>query len=162
SPILEYQAPRAFFIGSLATYFQFFDERTWQAGLAPTEKVSQLAVLDEASLKSVFGKFPSVNSELRLFLSRLTDTAIEQIGGGTVAAWAFAGVRCGALQPPPMVATNEVARQLFEAERCLRSGSSSRPQAIAMIHQILDSTPSYRSDLGWSATYYACLAAHAS
>jgi hypothetical protein len=62
-PILEYDAPQAFFIGEMATRIARFDERTWQWTLAPNEKISALSKLDDNALRSAF-KYETINAEL--------------------------------------------------------------------------------------------------
>jgi predicted membrane-bound spermidine synthase len=161
-PILEYQAPRAFFIGALATRYEFFDERTWQAGIAPAEKVSQLASLDEAALKTVFGEYRSATSDMKVHINSLNNGGLELMGGGMRPPWAFTGVHSAGLQPPPMAATNSIARQLFEAEVSLHSEPAKRLEAIKQIQKILEGATAYEHGQGWSATYYTCLAAQAS
>lgn len=163
-PILEYQAPRAFFIGGIANRFQLFDERTWQAGMAPADKVAQLASLDAPNLKSIFSRFGSVNGDVELYLNSLNGGGLELTGGGMAPPWVFAGVASRTLHPPPMAATNAVARRLFDAEVALRSDPAKRHEALEQIEQILlaTGTPAEHQCEGWSAAYYTCLATQAS
>ncbi|MFM8471170.1 MAG: fused MFS/spermidine synthase [Limisphaerales bacterium] len=65
-PVLEYEAPRAFFIGAAAKDFLQFDERTRQYQLAPPPKRAALAALPADVLASVFPDFGSVNPEAAL------------------------------------------------------------------------------------------------
>ena len=165
-PILEYAAPRAFFIGAAASAMHLYDERTWQAGIAPGEKSSLLAGLSEASLKAIFGEFKSVNPDVKFYLSHLNGKGgvdFEPVGGGLTAPCSLGLFRGLAFRPPPMAATNELARALFEAERSLQADPAKRSQAVQQIWKILDATGSYdEGAAGWSATYYTCLAAEAS
>ncbi|HVY69538.1 MAG TPA: fused MFS/spermidine synthase [Verrucomicrobiae bacterium] len=66
-PVLEYDAPRAFFIGSTASVFALFDERTWQSELAPVEKRRVLGGLGDEQVKSVFGQYYSMNNDLVVY-----------------------------------------------------------------------------------------------
>jgi hypothetical protein len=63
-PVLEYAAPRAFYIGINAKMFEYFDERTRQQLLAPPDKVSTLHSLSAPEVRSVFFPFSTVNEEL--------------------------------------------------------------------------------------------------
>jgi len=62
-PVLEYEAPRAFFIGAAAKEFLQFDERTRQHPLAPPPKRAALHTASAALLAPVFPQFGSVNPE---------------------------------------------------------------------------------------------------
>lgn len=167
-PILEYYAPMAFYIGHRAQGLCRFDERTWQADLAPPEKKALLASLDAASLKSVFGgRYESVNSELQACVGLLYEQPLlpklKCIGGGVTLPCIFAVDRLDAMQPPPAALTNDVARQLFEAEAALQSTPGQQTQALEQIRRVLETTQNYQSEnAGWSAAYYASIAAKAS
>jgi hypothetical protein len=67
-PVLEYEAPLAFFIGGAASAIDRFDERTWQLALASPEKRSTLSRLSKQSVQAVF-ETSSINPELRQALS---------------------------------------------------------------------------------------------
>lgn len=67
-PVLEYEAPKAFFLGQGANRIFQFDERTWQKDLAPQEKRSLLSSLDETTLREVFTRFGPANSDLSMYL----------------------------------------------------------------------------------------------
>jgi predicted membrane-bound spermidine synthase len=63
-PVLEYAAPRAFYIGINAKVFERFDERTRQQAVAPPDKLTTLHSLTVADVRSVFLPFSTVNREL--------------------------------------------------------------------------------------------------
>ncbi len=63
-PVLEYAAPRAFYIGVKAKLFQDYDERTRQTGLAPADKIAVLKSLTPAQTLPMFLGFSSVNKEM--------------------------------------------------------------------------------------------------
>jgi len=63
-PVLEYAAPRAFYIGINAELFTRYDERTRQQLLAPSDKLLTLHSLSLAEARSIFSSFSSVNGEL--------------------------------------------------------------------------------------------------
>ena len=74
-PILEYEAPRAFYIGANSTLPVLFDERTWQMDLAPQEKQSALSGLATGALNESFDAYSSVNPQLLQYLSLTRDSA---------------------------------------------------------------------------------------
>lgn len=64
NPILEYAAPRAFYIGAESQVLDRFDERTHQQLLAPADKRAILGSLPTVSVQLVLGGFLTVNNEL--------------------------------------------------------------------------------------------------
>jgi hypothetical protein len=165
-PVLEYAAPEALYIGRSARRLYRFDERTWQMGLAAPDKNALLAGLNEASLRAAFcGFYESVNPELDLCVHWRVDGRLnaEQMGGGLTLPCVFRGTNQSALLPPPDAGTNQVARQLFEAEAQLQSGSAPGLQAIDQIEGALEKRQlGLAQQPGWSASYYAGLAVKAS
>jgi hypothetical protein len=163
-PLLEYRAPRAFYISLTAQRICFFDERTRQGDLAPAQKSSVLAALDTTGVKRVFGNYGSVNPALRDYLQRAWDgklcSTLERTGGGNWLPCAFGVTNCGPMKPPPGTSTNEVARRLFEAELILDSGADPAGEARALeeIRKVLQTAANYKADSGWSAAYYTSLA----
>ena len=70
-PILEYSAPRAFYIylhNRGVFRLQNFDERTWQTDLAPAGVNNDLAKLDPPALKTIFANGGSLNEDLISYL----------------------------------------------------------------------------------------------
>ncbi len=63
-PILEYAAPKAFFMGSGTRILDQFDERTRQQLLAPPEKNAALHSLSVTEAQYVFSDFSTINGEL--------------------------------------------------------------------------------------------------
>ncbi len=63
-PVLEYAAPRAFFLGNGSRVLARFDERTRQQLLAPPEKNSVLASLPTGNAELIFSDFSTINGEL--------------------------------------------------------------------------------------------------
>lgn len=86
-PALEYDAPRAFFIGESATALGEFDERTWQKGLADAARRTALQSLDDDTLAEAFGEFTSVNADVTRYLNARVR------GAGEGASELFAGLR---------------------------------------------------------------------
>ncbi len=69
-PVLEYEAPRAFFLGHRAEDFLRFDERTWQSPLASAEKQRILGSLTTAELEEMCKEYKSVNPDLNSYLKQ--------------------------------------------------------------------------------------------
>jgi hypothetical protein len=63
-PMLEYAAPRAFYVGAKAGLFEQFDERTRQQSLAPPAKLAALHALSRQDVLRVFIPFATMNGEL--------------------------------------------------------------------------------------------------
>jgi len=63
-PILEYAAPRAFFLGQFCQVLNPYDERTYQQLLAPPAKDAILKTLPNAEVKMILSTYSSVNGEL--------------------------------------------------------------------------------------------------
>ncbi len=63
-PVLEYSAPRAFYLGTGSRMLDRFDERTRQQLLAPAEKNAVLAALPPGNAQLIFSDFSTVNGEL--------------------------------------------------------------------------------------------------
>ena len=162
-PLLEYRAPRAFFVGLTAGRICFFDERTWQSDIAPAQKSSVLAALGTNAVKTVFEHYKSVNPALQDHLKRAWEgklcSTLERTGGGTWLPCAFGVANCAPMKPPPGISTNEVGRRLFEAELTLDSATDPavEARALAEIKKVLETTVNYKTDAGWSAVYYSSL-----
>lgn len=75
-PILEYSAPRAFYIGSGTRLLDQFDERTHQQLLAPVEKRAALASIPLPTAQLIFTGFSSINGQLWSCLFGTADGSI--------------------------------------------------------------------------------------
>jgi len=159
-PVLEYAAPRAMYIytGRQAQRLQRFDERTWQSNIAPPEKNRALAQLGDDDLKAIFGEFPSVDPGLQQFVrARVEGTLLSDFQLRSVPC-IFRGTNDVVVYDPPNAP--EVFRRLADAEAELENSPANRAAAVEEIKNILDSVTSYsRQNDGWSAGYYAYLAA---
>jgi spermidine synthase len=75
-PILEYDAPRAFFIGQESRALNFYDERTIQFPLASKDKIAVLRALPDNILMDTFSpSFSSSNPDIRLYLNAVINRA---------------------------------------------------------------------------------------
>jgi predicted membrane-bound spermidine synthase len=163
TPILEYDAPRAFYMYHHLEGVQRlknFDERTWQVDIAPVAKNKVLAGLDKANLDTIFCQVaPSINSELETYLQmqagRLNNPNSALVGMPCI----FRGTNSSLLPMFAAAVTNGVGRQLLLTEAALRNNPTNQPLAVEAIKNILDKTQAYKPQTaGWSAAYYADLA----
>lgn len=167
-PILEYEAPRGFYIylGRGAQRFQAFDERTWQVEIAAPEKNQVLAELGMANLVTIFGGVaPSVNHDLQAYLrNRMGGGPGNLFFGNRVMPCVFQDIKAGAVVfAPPSGATNTIVRQLYNAEVALHGDATKHLQAVQSTREALDSLPSFqRQNADWSPAHYADLAVKAS
>ncbi len=74
-PVLEYAAPRAFYIGDTSRVLEGFDERTCQQLLAPAGKLAVLHALPAEQVQSVFSEYITVNSDLFLSVRKSVSAA---------------------------------------------------------------------------------------
>jgi hypothetical protein len=63
-PLIEYAAPRSFYLSPAARLLDVFDERTYRQLLAPPAKRSSLAGLSPENVQLIFGAFTTVNEQL--------------------------------------------------------------------------------------------------
>lgn len=162
-PRLEYAAPRAMFIyaGRQVQRLQRFDERTWQLHIAPPEKNRALAELGDGDLKNIFGEFPSVDPGLQQFVAARVEGTLLSEGQLRSLPCVFRGTNETAVFNPPN--SPEIFQKLAAADAMLENSPSDQPQAVAQIKNVLDSIQNYNpDDAGWSAGYYAYLAAEVS
>jgi spermidine synthase len=73
-PVLEYEAPKAFFIGATAQSFTRFDERTWQQGLLSGGKREALRNLSAETIARALSR-GSINRQL--FSNVLKDSSAQ-------------------------------------------------------------------------------------
>jgi hypothetical protein len=89
-PVLEYEAPKAFYLGESARRLRQYDERTWQSPLAPAPKRAALAGLDRDTVREIFGGYSSVNGDLTKCLAgRLAGGEFEYAMDGRPLPCAF-------------------------------------------------------------------------
>jgi hypothetical protein len=157
-PILEYAAPRAFYLYLQRQGVQRlleFDERTWQMDLVSWPE------RDLPTLKDLFARdYHTVNSALRGFLlNRFQGQVGTQVIRNRAMPCVFTSTNL-VLYAAPSAATNGLTRQLYNAEYAFRHDPSFQARAAEAILNVLDRAPSdynpKRAD--WSAAYYANVA----
>lgn len=166
-PVLEYQAPRAFFIGAHSYLLLLFDERTWQSELATPAKQSALRGLAPESVQSAFTEYLSVNGDLSRYIRWRFPTngvSLEQdlFAGNQQLPCIFRPketVRFK-LEIPPNA--DPVHRGLLEAEHALRSKPEDWRTALVSMAALIEQVPKKRPDGAaetWSVMYFINVAA---
>ena len=167
-PILEYDAPEAFFIGASSSVLFAYDERTWQSDFASSEKFAVLRGMDDARLGKIFDHYNSVSQDVQKTINWRARLPLHPGDAGpfvdnhplpslfrpTNAAPASVGV---------LPTDNEVTRALAAAEELLDLNSPDPARGIAMIESALEgqlkgSAPKIDPGVG---AFYAALAARA-
>ncbi len=114
-PILEYAAPRAFFLGTGSRMLDHYDERTRQQLLAPAEKNATLAALPELNAQFIFSDFSTVNGELYSCF----------FGGPSSAS-----VPCVFQTPQPAPSPASDGSLVSKAEQAFQAGDLSQAEAL--------------------------------
>ncbi|MGA3142633.1 MAG: fused MFS/spermidine synthase [Verrucomicrobiota bacterium] len=117
-PILEYAAPRAFFMGDGTRLFDRFDERTWQQLLGPPEKCAALHSLSPQNAQYIFSDFSTINGELYGCLFGYTSSA---------------GVPCAFNTPRPAPPPGSGGSDLDWAEKAFSTGNLAKAQQLAAL-----------------------------
>jgi predicted membrane-bound spermidine synthase len=166
-PVLEYEAPRAFYIGGRSRLLANFDERTWESPLASAEKQAALSALSDKSLQAIFANRSSCNDDITGYLARRLRDATE--GNPPVR---FDNAFLPSLFRPPnrlprevdLPAASEQARRLLEARALLFSNRDRWPEGIRKLEAILREAAAGgdRMTGDWPLSLYAAMAAKAS
>jgi predicted membrane-bound spermidine synthase len=158
-PVLEYEAPRAFYIGAKAKGMARFDERTWQIDLAPAQKRTALAALDDAALRSLFGAYSTINEELHSHLVwRLNNGVGSSADFRPTWPCVFRNQPEAAASPRiPADATEEEKKVLSAAAGIERGGADRSANVEAMLVLLRE----YGPDSAWSVSHYGGMAARA-
>jgi len=167
-PILEYEAPRAFFVGASAVLFGLFDERTWQSEVASPEKRAALSALDFQSLVAVFSRYNSVNTQLNQFLTTLFQSPDDPhraplVVDHRIMPCAFLPERAvSAALNLPLNGSPEL-KQLMEADGALKSNPGSWEGPVRTIERTLRNYKPRRfpGSAEWSPSSFAALGARA-
>jgi hypothetical protein len=167
-PVLEYEAPKAFYLAIAAVNLDQFDERTWQQEMASPAKRLALASLTGADLRSVFGQFWTINTNLQTYLSwRLHQAASAETAPEPADVRSLPSAFRPLTTPPALGpeagaalgSTNQEVNTLLAAAAFLDQNSADKARGILLMEQLLRQRGQH-SD--WSAPYYAAMAARAS
>ncbi|HKS36587.1 MAG TPA: fused MFS/spermidine synthase [Verrucomicrobiae bacterium] len=141
-PILEYEAPRAFYIGASSVMPVIFDERTWQMDLAPADKRSTLAALNVAGLAEFLDRFGSVNDQFKQYVALLiqngksSDDAVLRSADGMVPC-IFAPTNFFTAKAVFPAKASDSFKRAFVAEMALRAQMPDWQDRIATIEELL-------------------------
>ncbi|MGB7769488.1 MAG: fused MFS/spermidine synthase [Verrucomicrobiia bacterium] len=123
-PILEYEAPRAFYLSEGTQVLDPFDERTEQQLLAPAEKREVLHSLPTTDAQTIFSDFSTVNG---------------QLNGSLFGNPAEANVPCVFQTPLASPAPDAAGTVLDQAARALSQGDL--PEARRLVTLALKQKP---------------------
>ena len=163
-PVLEYEAPKAFYLGITASMLAQFDERTWQMEIAPAGKQTALAKLDTDQLRRIFANYWTINTNLQSYLvwrlrnENLPGAAAEPVDLRAVPC-AFRPSDAPSMRPTAPPGASEDFRQLLTAIALLEPASGRKPEGVALIESLLRR---HQPASEWSAPHFAALAARAS
>ena len=115
-PILEYEAPRAFYIGAVSHLLDRYDERTRQQLLAPPEKLAVLRSLPMENVQVVFSPASTVNKEL---------------WGCVFGSALSSDVPCIFQTPTPSPPPGAAGTALDQAEKAFSTGNLSEAKELA-------------------------------
>ena len=158
-PVLEYEAPRAFYIGARSKGISKFDERTWQMELAPAGKRQTLASLNDGDLQPVFSEFSTISDELRDHLQWRFQNGI---GSSADFRPSWPCLFRSTPQDGGVVQTNglnEEAKKVLLAASDIQRDEVSR---IAGVDAILSLLRAYGPGSDWSVSHYGGIAVRAS
>ncbi|MBI3853868.1 MAG: fused MFS/spermidine synthase [Verrucomicrobia bacterium] len=167
-PVLEYEAPKAFYIGGQSRLLANFDERTWQLPFAALEKQSVLGTLPDDVLKPIFARHNTCNNDLENYLIKRFGAAT---GDNSPEILDSAFIPCifrpanRLLRPTHLPkGVNEEGNRFLQARASLLSNREQWPEGIRLVEAILRAPPSNAAQpaLEWPLALYAAMAAKAS
>ena len=165
-PVLEYEAPLAFYIGTIASKIARFDERTWQSGFVSAEKRNALVKLSDESLRAAFTN-STINAELgRALASRLqprrTNSPAASGGPASAIPCLFKVEMVPVEDQFPAKASDEL-KELFRARAALQRGDGDCAEPVQTIRRILvgQLAASAKRPLDKSGGHFAGVAARA-
>lgn len=159
-PVLEYAAPRSFYLGLGSQLVMRFDERSVQRELAPVESQTLLPQLADDQIKEIF-KYASVNAELRSYVSWRTNPdpaatdAAEPAGLRSMACL----FRPTGRKRVPYVAPSDAAEDQKKAFAAMALFDGDRAQQLQGLDQMEALLRERKADAKWSAANCASQAA---
>jgi len=163
-PLLEYEAPMAFYIGASAGKISRFDERTWQAPFISNEKRTALTNFSDASLRFAFTN-ATVNSELwDVIFARLQRKKDRpSVVSLTTAVPCLFEVLTNTIEEPFPPKTSEDLKQLYRARATLQRAGEDWTEPVQTIRSILlaELAPGATNSVGKIGAHFAGVAARA-
>jgi len=138
-PLLEYEAPVAFFVGAKAKGLLRFDERTWQAGFALEERRRALAGLDDPTLRNIFSH-DTINNDLWQFVAdRLKRNSVVTGKDKPMAlpASCVFDPTIGNAESSPSPNASEPLRRLIRARAELQNGEGNFKENAQLVRRAL-------------------------
>jgi hypothetical protein len=148
-PILEYDAPRAFYIGDQTSILNFFDERTQQQLLAPAGKLAVLKALPVDDVQAILLNFHSINNQLADCLGNPAQSA-------SLPCVFIPGSPLVALPAIPESLGSVAEDELHQAGALIEGSAEQRREAIDLIETVIRDD---HSTSPWPAAEWATLAA---
>jgi hypothetical protein len=168
-PVLEYAAPKAFYIAAVAQQIFLFDERTWQMDVTPEEKRTVLRALPDELLYATFGNYTFSNRELRSYLQWRASSLQSNDGRNVYHANPFFPVVFRPADSYPLVpeippnSTSE-ATDLLLAQALIFTRPTLWEEGVRSIEKILEARATGKVNspiLDWLPGHYASVAARA-
>jgi len=162
-PILEYEAPKAFYIGVSSPMMAEFDERTAQASLAPEGKRAALGSLSNEALKEMFANYGSINSAfIEIVNLRLKTNSVAEAASSVASLPSL--LRLAESPPAPVKPPEDASEQLkalIHAANQLEAGAGQKREAIQQIETILRAyqDPASQKASQWAPSWFAVLGA---
>lgn len=117
-PILEYEAPRAFYVGAGSRLLDHYDERTYQQLLAPVPKSEILHSFENVNAQVIFSDFSTVNGQLY---------------GCLFGNPSSSGIPCVFQTPLPSPPPGGLGILLNEAEKAFSTGNLSKARQLTAL-----------------------------
>jgi len=160
-PVLEYQAPKAFFLGGHSRILSRFDERTWQVENAPSAKRAALQKLSDDDLRSIFTEHLSVNDDIVTFVRNRLSAPTQPTDPKQWVNFREPPFIFRPVNPSPASGANldEHEKALLEARRIIETNPARQKEAVETIARLLAQP---NADAKWPVATYAALAAKVS
>jgi hypothetical protein len=161
-PVLEYAAPKAFYIGATASQFLAFDERTVQSVFAPEEKRTALQSVPEELLKDVFARYPSGNRRLSQYLQWRARQVRKNGEHGIYSDAPYLPIilrpeNSYPAQPESREGGSAELASLLEIEASFFNSPENWRSGVQTILDLLEERDENGSSPGWSVSYFASL-----
>lgn len=139
NPILEYDAPKAFYMNSTSKLLWNFDERGWQSALAHPRKQAVLGALPPEALKIIFAGNSSINKDLMTSLQ-------SRLGNPPGSPDPSSGLRSPCIFAPKKAPANlivcpagasETLKRLLDAEKLIRQQPARWREGVDTIERVL-------------------------
>ncbi|MCI0538293.1 MAG: fused MFS/spermidine synthase, partial [Verrucomicrobiales bacterium] len=166
-PILEYAAPKAFFMGISAVQVYLFDERTWQSAFVTDEKRKALLGLPEDILGKSFLEFGTGSADLQQYLIWRAEQAARPEKEKVYMSNPYAPIifRDPASYPRQLVLPQGTSAELTQITRALEliyTEPAHAKEAVEIIEGILRTHAAAAGNVpapDWKPGFYAAVAA---